>query len=491
MLIPDKKIFWLNLIAVCVIAYFTIFNQIERLSLRWWDEASYALNAQEMLEHKNPIVIYLNGAPDKYNSKPPFAIWCMSACVKIFGLNELGIRFASAIFAFLTVLLLYIFLSKVFNNSPGGLMAAIILCSSSGYMGEHIARTGDTDAILSFWILAYTCSFILFVLSSNIKIRNISFLLTSIFVSLACLTKGVSGLTAIPGLFAWVVINKKTKELFINRYFYIGLSIFILLVPGYYFLRESLDPGYLSEVLKNEIGGRIQQQEYINPQHLPFYTYYSRMIFENRFMPWILLLPLAIASIVLSKKSALKTSALIVIYSIISISLILSLSQTKTPWYDAPLYPLFSLVIGMAFVLFFQNISEISTEISSKIMIVGIILALCVLPIVNIINEHIQKENDVHVREFFYHYRIEKHQTEKITAINSDPYFPLVVYLKKDLLNGFNNCQKKPNDTTLRINDLVFTFKAEREADLSNRYVMDTLDMYYECKLFRIKKLNR
>ncbi len=190
----NNKIFWLQLIGVCVIAYFTIFNQLEKLSLRWWDEASYGLNAQEMIEHKNPIVIYLNGTPDRYNSKPPLAIWCMSVCIKVFGLNELGIRFASATFSFATVLVLFLFITVFLKNPKGGIVATIVLCSSAGYMGEHIARTGDTDSILAFWILLYVSSFIVFINSTNIKTQNHALLLTAIFLSLACLTKGIAGI---------------------------------------------------------------------------------------------------------------------------------------------------------------------------------------------------------------------------------------------------------------------------------------------------------
>ncbi len=485
MVIADNKIFWLKLIAICIIAYFTIFNQLDKLSLRWWDEASYGLNAQEMIEHKNPVVVYLKGEPDRYNSKPPLAIWCMSVCVKVFGLNELGIRFASATFAFATVLLLFFFTSSYLKNLKGGFIASLILCSSTGYMGEHIARTGDTDSILAFWILLYVLSFIVFATSENIRTQNKALFLTALFLSFACLTKGIGGLTAIPGLLVWAIIDKKIKMIFQNRNFYFGLAIFILLVPGYYVLREILDPGYFEQVVKFEFGGRLHQQEFINPGFVPFYGYYAEMLINKRCMPWVLILPIAILSIIFSKKSILKTSGLIVSYAILSISLILAFSQTKTPWYDAPLYPLFAFVIGIALAILFETI----TELPHRIMTWGLFLVLCYVPFTTIINDHIYKEDDAHLREFFNHYRNDLHKTDKIIAINNDPYFPLAVYIKKDNLNGFSSCQTNTSDSKFKINDVLLTLKYEREVDVYNLFVVDTIDRYFDYKVFRIKEI--
>ncbi len=142
--------FWAPLIILLILCYFSLFHQLAKQPINMWDEASYSLNAQEMIERGNPIEVYLLGKPDLYNSKPPLAIWCMAGCIKILGFNELGVRMASAIFALLTALLLWIIGIRIVKNNWIALTLPLVLISSFGYVGWHTARTGDTDAALAF-----------------------------------------------------------------------------------------------------------------------------------------------------------------------------------------------------------------------------------------------------------------------------------------------------------------------------------------------------
>lgn len=97
--------YWLLLL---IISYFSLFHKLDSAPFYMWDESWYALNAQEMLENGKYLEVYLLGKHDLVNSKPPFALLCMLPFIKLFGFNELGVRLASAIFASLSTVLLYI-----------------------------------------------------------------------------------------------------------------------------------------------------------------------------------------------------------------------------------------------------------------------------------------------------------------------------------------------------------------------------------------------
>ena len=106
--------YWLLLL---IISYFSLFHKLDSAPFYMWDESWYALNAQEMLENGKYLEVYLLGKRDLGNSKPPFALWCMLPFIKLFGFNELGVRLASAIFALLSTVLLYMVGLRVLKDA--------------------------------------------------------------------------------------------------------------------------------------------------------------------------------------------------------------------------------------------------------------------------------------------------------------------------------------------------------------------------------------
>jgi 4-amino-4-deoxy-L-arabinose transferase-like glycosyltransferase len=349
---------WLPFCLVLAISYLSFFNRLGVEPMHLWDESSYALNAQEMLESGNPIEVKMFRTDDLYNTKPPFAIWAMTISVKFFGFNELGVRMASAVFAFLSCMVLFGLGLKIFKNGWSALALPLVLASSYGFVGEHIARTGDTDCILAFWILLQSVLLLGYTNSTTAKQANMYLILTGIAFSMGCLTKGIAGLTALPGMFAWVLYSRKLKSLFQAPGFYIAIILFIVLVPGYYVLRNHLTPGYWNTMWHFEVGGRLAQQEFLNPEPRPFYYFYKMMVAEDRLFQWIFILPLSVGVIVWSKPSRERTTGLALLFMLVGVSFSLGVSQTKLFWYDAPLYPLIAAVIGISFGLLVHQLGN-------------------------------------------------------------------------------------------------------------------------------------
>lgn len=142
-----------HLIGVCLLAFFPIFYQLGTEAIHIWDEAIYANNAVEMLENGNIWVLYNNGEPSLYNTKPPLAIWLQVLSMKFFGVNEWAVRLPSAFAALGTCLMLFYFLKRWCNASVGYL-AVLFLLTSKGFVQNHVALSGDLDALLCFFITA-------------------------------------------------------------------------------------------------------------------------------------------------------------------------------------------------------------------------------------------------------------------------------------------------------------------------------------------------
>ncbi len=468
---------WIPLCLVLSVSYFSFFHQLGKQPMHMWDESSYALNAQEMLETGNPIEIQLLGKPDLYNSKPPFAIWCMAGCIRVFGFNEMGVRMAPALFALLSSLVLFVLGIKIFKNGWSALALPLVLASSYGYVGEHIARTGDTDCILAFWILLQSVLVFAYTQSSTSKQANMYLLLTGLAFSMGCLTKGIAGLTAVPGMVAWILYSRKLKSLLQTPAFYGAVVLFIVLVPGYYVLRNYLTPGYWDAVWHFEVGGRLTQQEFLNPETLPFYYYYQVMFTEDRLMTWITVLPLSIFYIIRSEQSFERSAGLACMFILAGVSFSLALSQTKLFWYDAPLYPLMAAIIGISFGLWIQQM---------ELKYTFIFLSVFIWPFYKVLARNIRQPEGSHLRECMCQLRDDGHQKDTIHIINSDPNFIVYFYAKQDGLKGYASDVVSTDDPSLHPGSYILTEKYAREFDMNQRYILDTLFRYEECSYYRI-----
>src|SRR4051812_16217127 len=105
----------IGFLLVILIVLFPIFYYLNHLPIQLWDESRLAINALEMYKNKKWMVTYYNGAPDLWNTKPPFLIWLQVISLHIFGLNEFAIRFPSALAGLFTCMLIYWFIQKKTN----------------------------------------------------------------------------------------------------------------------------------------------------------------------------------------------------------------------------------------------------------------------------------------------------------------------------------------------------------------------------------------
>ncbi len=468
---------WIPLCLVLVVSYFSFFHLLGLAPMHMWDESSYALNAQEMLESGNLIEVQLLGKPDLYNSKPPFAIWCMALGIHVFGFNELGARVASAVFGLLSCLVLYGVGVRIFKNGWSALLLPLVLASSYGFVGEHITRTGDTDGILAFWILLQSVLLIGYTHSDSRKQANIFLVLTGIALSMGCLTKGIAGLSAIPGMLAWILYSRKFKSLILSPVFYSAVVLFVILVPGYYMLRNYLTPGYWDAVWHFEVGGRLAQQEFLNPERRPFYYFYQSMVIDDRYLSWVTVLPLSLLFILFGKRSAEQQVGLAFVFILTGVSFSLALSQTKLFWYDAVLYPLMAAVIGISFGLLVQ-------EYGFKILF--LFMGVFLWPFYKVMFRNIKPATGTHLGTTIYQIRNAGYATDTIHIINADPNFVVHFYAKQDCLRGYMSDVVFPDDTLLQAGSHILTEKYAREVDMNRLYLLDTLFRYEECSYYRI-----
>jgi 4-amino-4-deoxy-L-arabinose transferase-like glycosyltransferase len=249
-----------------------IFAQLGTFPIRVWDEARLAVNAYEMYHNGSYLIPTFEGEPDMWNSKPPLMIWFQVVSMKIFGINEFAVRFPSALAAILTCITLLFFSLKYLKNFWFGFCCILVLATSQGYVYFHSIRTGDYDALLTFFTTLGYLSFFAFTETFKKKYIYIFFL----SLALCVLTKSITGLIFLPALLIYISIRKQWLLVLKNKHFYFALLGFLFITVGYYVIREIQNPGYFYSVRMNELGGRFLST--IEGHKYPFDFYFTNLM---------------------------------------------------------------------------------------------------------------------------------------------------------------------------------------------------------------------
>ena len=120
------------------------------------DEALYSTCAREMLDRGNLIVPWFNG--EMFPEKPPLMFWTMMGGFELFGVNELGARFFSAVMGVGTALVAF-HLGRILFSPRVGLWTGLITASTIIFTVS--ARAATVDSALTFFT---ALAFLMFVM---------------------------------------------------------------------------------------------------------------------------------------------------------------------------------------------------------------------------------------------------------------------------------------------------------------------------------------
>lgn len=340
--IPWQK--YLPYFALALLLYVPVFGYINVLPIRMWDEARTAVNALEMYYDGDYIVTHFNSQVETWNTKPPLLLWFQVFFMKLFGPGELAIRMPSSIAVFLTCMALLYLSIRYLKNFWFGFIAVILLITSDGYMNFHIARTGDYDALLTCFHTGTCLAFFAFCETKQNKYLYYCFAC----LTLAVLTKSIAGLLFLPALFLYALVRWQFRYFLKNKHFYFGLLGFVGIIMSYYFIRELNGPGYFEIIRQNELGGRFMSSQ--GEQTYNFWFYLNNFT-VYRLSDRYLLVPCGILLSLFSSNGRIRRLGLFTLIAVASFFFIISKSQTRLYWYDAPLYPF--LALSVAFLVHF------------------------------------------------------------------------------------------------------------------------------------------
>src|SRR5436853_7137157 len=120
----------LILIALAAISYFLFFHRLGDIGMLGPDEPRYAAVAREMFLTNDYVTPRLNG--QVWFEKPVLMYWGEAVSYRIFGVNEWGARFPSALAAAICVFLVY-WCGRRLRDRSVGFLAAMIIATSAGF----------------------------------------------------------------------------------------------------------------------------------------------------------------------------------------------------------------------------------------------------------------------------------------------------------------------------------------------------------------------
>jgi 4-amino-4-deoxy-L-arabinose transferase-like glycosyltransferase len=364
---PQKWVQGAVLIAFCLMLFF--FN-LNRWDLWNPDEPRYAQVTREMVNGGDWILMHYNGTV--YSDKPPLFFWLVGLSSSLWqGFTSFSVRFPSAFFGTITVLITFL-LGRSLFSSRTGFLSGLILATSFEF--AFLSARANIDTTLTFFTTASLFCFLKWCqqfqekakhenevevkekheskveaeIKAQGKIReedkrsNRYIYGFYISMALATLAKGPIGFI-LPLLVSliYLLIGKdwnKVKRMKLLP----GMVLFLALVCSWY-LPAVLKGGkvYLDETLfRHSINRFVDGTSHVRPIYYYFYN------FPVEFLPWFFFLPAALVygfskGMVNKRKEFLFLSLWFIVMFVF-----FTLSKGKRGIYLLPLYPAASIMVG-------------------------------------------------------------------------------------------------------------------------------------------------
>lgn len=341
-----------------VVSFFTFFRLGDH-PIQDWDEARHGINAIEMLQNQDWVNLHFKGQPDDWNVKPPLAIWAIAASYFVFGVNELALRIPSA----LAIIFAFFFLYKIirlYRPEKFAFFTCLILISVKGWIGYHVGRTGDTDAMLVAFLMGGS----FFFLKSLETKKDVNILLSSLFLGLAFLTKGFAMMVFVPSILIYLFFTHQFRFLFSQKTTYAALILFLLFPISWFWINAQFGISFSenSELKNNaftsmifyDLVERFSNPEFADPNDLPSKLFFFSYL-DTRFNVWSYFFYLGVLIAFLSffskkiKSNQLLVelkSPLILISICWATPLIIfqTFAKTQHHWYLAPAIPFLAII---------------------------------------------------------------------------------------------------------------------------------------------------
>lgn len=324
---------------ILVLSALLIFVGLGKNHLIPWDEAIYAKVAKNMLVNNEYVVPHWDNLKKGWFEKPPLYMWMMSGFMSLLGFNSWAARLPSAIFGFLTVLLVYAF-SKKFYNKTSAFISSLALVTTVHFL--YYSRASMLDVTTTFFI---TLALYLYWKANENK-KIFFWVLSGLSTGLAVMVKGFVGLLplliiGIYELLSIFVFKEKLKKKKLIGYFLMFLSLLFVALPWHFVMYQKFGTSFIDKYFLYHVWDRAVMA--IEDKGNPFFWYLTVMKVSMRI--WFIALTGAFPFTVFKSFKKDKKNLFLLVWAL-SIFLFFSSAKSKLVWYIIPIYPVVSIMVG-------------------------------------------------------------------------------------------------------------------------------------------------
>jgi 4-amino-4-deoxy-L-arabinose transferase-like glycosyltransferase len=144
------------IIFIAILAAIFFIPFLGRVHLFDWDEVNFAECSREMLRMHDYSRVYINFQP--FWEKPPMFFWMQSTAMIIFGVTEFAARLPDAICGVITLIVVFICGSKIYDKKFGILWA---LAFGGSLFPNMYFKSGIIDPWLNIFNFSiFNCSYL-------------------------------------------------------------------------------------------------------------------------------------------------------------------------------------------------------------------------------------------------------------------------------------------------------------------------------------------
>ena len=360
-----KLPFGLVLLSFLGMLSWSLFYDLEGIDMNVWDESLFAMRAYQLYENGTFLQNFnqFEGLYDHPSTKLPFVTLLQAASFHLFGPSVWALRLPIGLLAIICILVMIRILFRLGIGSKWGLLMGLLMVSSPTFLGEHMLRTGDHDSPLAFFLIL---SGLYFYEYTNTERRTSIWGLCFWFLA-ALLTKNILAGVVVPAWVLFALISGKIPTLLKDQRLYAAalgvLGVYAAVLAGF----EMAYPGFFDRMWNYELMGRYT--EVIEGHTGPWYYYIDLLFKDDTLFMWLAIMAAFGAVLGYGKRmgwSSLKFQkwgvggrVFIFVFLVGAVYLaVVSQSQTKLPWYHAPLFPMMAVlaVLGLRAILGFMGV---------------------------------------------------------------------------------------------------------------------------------------
>ncbi len=316
------------LIALCILLYFL---GLGAPSLTDPDDTFYGETAKEMLAQGSILTPLIFQEPNF--EKPPLYFWLVMLSYKLFGVDAVAARFASALFGLLSVVGVFLFVRKVLSEETAFITAAIL--------ASAVWWIGLTHVVLTDMVFSTLIAFSLYCFYLWFKSQRLRYLLWfAVLTALATLAKTPLGLV-LPLVTGTVFLIVSGNRKLVGKFLFSGWWFLWLILVLPWFLYASFQYGYsfLWEYFVNCHWNRL-----LHAEHHQFNTqwFYPGVIIVGM-IPWTSYFPLIGAGF-----RKMRNEYLFAVTWFVVMYIIFNVAQSKLSTYISPVFPALAMMIGFS-----------------------------------------------------------------------------------------------------------------------------------------------